>query len=103
MNQAKCFRCEEPNIQNRIYSIKLTKLNHPTNPTKPNIEEKLRIRPKLYNDFYDTINKNMSDSNVGGRRARNIRDNLFIVNGIINFARKENLEVDINLYIIAVL
>ena len=52
----------------------------------------------IYNDFYDTIDKNMSDSNVGGKRARNIRDNLFTVNGIIYFARKENLEVDINLY-----
>ena len=30
-----------------------------------------------------------------------IRDNLFIVNGVINFARKEKLEVDINLYDIA--
>ena len=27
----------------------------------------------IYNDFYDTLGKNMSDSNVGGRRARNIR------------------------------
>ena len=27
----------------------------------------------IYNDFYDTLDKNMSDSNVGGRRARNIR------------------------------
>ena len=43
----------------------------------------------------------MSDSNVGGRKARNIRDNLFIVYGVINFAIKENLKVDINLYDIA--
>ena len=35
----------------------------------------------IYNDFYDTIDKNMSDSNVGGKRARNIRDNLFTFNG----------------------
>ena len=55
----------------------------------------------IYNDFYDIIDKNMSDSNVGGRKERNIRDNLFIVNGIINYARQENLEVDINLYDIA--
>ena len=43
----------------------------------------------------------MSDSNVGGRKERNIRDNLFIVNGVINYARREKLEVDINLYDIA--
>ena len=33
-----------------------------------------------------------------GVEEQEISDNLFIVNGIINFARKENLEVDINLY-----
>merc|ERR1712240_769704 len=43
----------------------------------------------------------MSDSNVGGRKSRNIGDNLFIVYGVINFALKEKLEVDINLYDIA--
>ena len=35
---------------------------------------------------------------LGGKRARNIRDNLLTVNGIIYFPRKENLEVDINLH-----
>ena len=55
----------------------------------------------IYSDFYDIMDGNMSDSNVGGRKNRNIRDNLFIVNGVINFARKEKLEVDINLYDIA--
>ena len=55
----------------------------------------------IYNDYYDIIDKNMSDSNVGGRKSRNIRDNLFIVYGVINFALKEKLEVDINLYDIA--
>ena len=55
----------------------------------------------IYSDFYDIMDNNMSDSNVGGRKNRNIRDNLFIVNGVINFARQEKLEVDINLYDIA--
>ena len=41
----------------------------------------------------------MSDSNVGGRKQRNIRDNLFIVYGIINFAVQEKVEVDLNLYV----
>ena len=36
-----------------------------------------------------------------GRRDRNIRDNLFIVYGIINFAIKEKLEIDLNLYDLA--
>merc|ERR1712129_138384 len=41
---------------------------------------------------------NMGDSNVGGRRGRNIRDNLFIINGVINYALKENIAIDIDLY-----
>ena len=55
----------------------------------------------IYNEYYETIDQNMSDSNVGGRRERNIRDNLFIVYGIINYVLKENLEVDLNLYDLA--
>ena len=43
----------------------------------------------------------MSDSNVGGRKNRNIRDNLFIVYGIINYAIKEDIDVDMNLYDLA--
>ena len=38
----------------------------------------------IYNDNYDIINKNMSDSNIGGRKGRNVRDHLFVINGIIN-------------------
>ena len=55
----------------------------------------------VYNDYYDTVDKNMSDSNVGGRKRRNIRDNLFIVYGVINYALKNGLEVDMNLYDLA--
>ena len=53
----------------------------------------------MYNDYYDIIDNNMSDSNVGGRKKKNIRDNLFIVYGIINFAVQEKVEVDLNLYV----
>ena len=42
----------------------------------------------IYNDKYDIINSNMSDSNIGGRRGRNIRDHLFVINGIINDINK---------------
>ena len=55
----------------------------------------------VYNDYYDTVDKNMSDSNVEGRKRRNIRDNLFIVYGVINYALKNGLEVDMNLYDLA--
>ena len=49
----------------------------------------------IYFDSYDTVDCNMSDSNVGGKKGRNIRDNLFIINGVINYAIKEKIEVDI--------
>ena len=55
----------------------------------------------VYNDYYDLVDMNMSDSNVGGRRGRNICDNLFIINGVINYALKEKIAIDINLYDIA--
>ena len=38
----------------------------------------------VYQDKYDIVDKNMSDSNVGARRNKNIRNHLFVINGIIN-------------------
>ena len=38
----------------------------------------------VWGDVYDILDQNMSDSNVGGRRKKNIRNHLFIINGIIN-------------------
>ena len=38
----------------------------------------------IYNDKYDVIDANMSDSQVGARKKKNIRNHIFIVNGIIN-------------------
>ena len=43
----------------------------------------------------------MSDSNVGGRQNRSIRDNLFIVYGILNNAIQNKINVDLSLYDIA--
>ena len=37
----------------------------------------------LLNDKHHIIDKHMSDSNIGGRKNRGIRDHLFIVNGVI--------------------
>ena len=46
----------------------------------------------LLNDHYDTLDEFMSDSNVGGRKGRSVRDHLFMVNGIIldHHKSKEN-------------
>ena len=38
----------------------------------------------LYNEVYENIDKNLSCSNAGGRKGRGSRDQLFILNSIIN-------------------
>ena len=38
----------------------------------------------IYNDEYQKIDTNLSDSNVGARRNRGIRDNIFVLNAINN-------------------
>ena len=53
----------------------------------------------IYNDEYQNIDINLSDSNVGARKGRNIRDNLFVVNAIVNSVIKGKEEaVDIQLF-----
>ena len=42
------------------------------------------IMRMILDEKYDIIDIYMSDSNVGGRRERGIRDHLFIVNGVIH-------------------
>ena len=37
----------------------------------------------IYNEKYDIIDEQMSDSNVGARRGKNIINHIFIINGII--------------------
>ena len=46
----------------------------------------------IYNDEYDTIDANLTDSNVGAGRNRNIRDNLFVIYAITNNIRKNNIK-----------
>ena len=53
----------------------------------------------IYDDKYDCIDRNMSDSNVGGRKRRNIRNHLFIVYGIINSVmNNESSPIDLQFY-----
>ena len=37
----------------------------------------------IYNEKYETIDDRMSSSNIGGRKGRNIRDHLFVLNAIL--------------------
>ena len=56
----------------------------------------------IYLDEYETVDANLTDCNVGARKERNIRDNLFIVNGVINAVKeKDDNPIDIELMDIA--
>ena len=53
----------------------------------------------LYHDKYPDMDKNMSDSNIGARRERNIKKHLFVVYGIINSVLKDGKScIDIQVY-----
>ena len=53
----------------------------------------------IYNDEYQTIDDNLTDANVGARKHRNIRDNLFVVNAISNSIKRGSEEaVDLCTY-----
>ena len=51
----------------------------------------------IYNDEYGTIDLNMSDSNIGARKGKNIRHHIFVLNGIINEAIRNKKSVDIQI------
>ena len=36
----------------------------------------------MYNDNYFTIDGNLTDGNVGARKSRNIRDNIYVINAV---------------------
>ena len=42
----------------------------------------------IYNDEYSTVDSNLTDCNVGSRKKRNIRDNLFVMNAIMNASKQ---------------
>ena len=54
----------------------------------------------LYNKKYETINENMSDSNVGGRKQMSCLNHIFVLNGIIHetLSSKQNKPVTIQIY-----
>ena len=53
----------------------------------------------IYADNYDEIDAKMTDSNIGARRKRNIKDHLLIIHGIINSVVRGGEEcIDIQIY-----
>ena len=50
----------------------------------------------IYKDKYDIVDSNMSDSNVGARKKKSVRNHIFVFNGIINEAlKKKEKPIDI--------
>ena len=53
----------------------------------------------IYNDLYPEIEENMSNSNIGAMKNKNVRNHLFVVYGIINsVVRGESPCVDIQIF-----
>ena len=53
----------------------------------------------IYQDKYNDLDENMSNSNIGARKERNVRDHLFVVYGIVNSVLNgESDSVDIQIY-----
>ena len=52
----------------------------------------------VYNNKYPIVDQNMSDSNVGARKSKNIGNHIFVLNGVINeVINNKNLSVDISI------
>ena len=53
----------------------------------------------IYNDKYSIIDSNMSESKVGARKNKNIRNHLYIINGIIHdvLSSKKKKPIDIQI------
>ena len=53
----------------------------------------------IYHEKYPLLDEGMSDSNVGARKKRNIKNHLFVVYGVINSVLKgESACIDIDIY-----
>ena len=49
----------------------------------------------IYNDMYETLDSNLTDCNVGNRKQRNIRDNLFVLNAVQNSTKRKTEKPEI--------
>ena len=54
----------------------------------------------IYVDKYNIINENMSDSQVGARRGKNVRNHIWVLNGIISevLSSKKKPPIDIQIF-----
>ena len=52
-----------------------------------------------YEDEYEDIDDTLTHCNVGSRKRRNVRDNLFVINAVMNASKQNSKEaLDINVY-----
>ena len=51
----------------------------------------------VYNSNYEELDSNMSSSNIGARKGRNVRDHLLVINSIIQEVSKENSKADLQI------
>ena len=53
----------------------------------------------IYQDIYDVVDNSMSDSQIGSRKGKNIRNHVWVLNSIINetLASKKKHPVDIQI------
>ena len=54
----------------------------------------------IFQDKYDEIDQSMSDSQVGGRKGKSVRNHLWIINGIISdvLSKKTNIPIDLQIF-----
>ena len=54
----------------------------------------------IYKDIYETIDRNMSDSQIGSRKNRNIRNHIWVLNSIICdvISSKNKKPIDVQIY-----
>ena len=69
----------------------LTKLENMRGIFRVDVVRSILMR-LIYNDKYPEVDKNMSDSQMGGRKGKGCRNNIFILNGIIHDVLSLNLK-----------
>ena len=54
----------------------------------------------IYLDYYETLDQSISDSQVGARKGKSVRNHIWVLNGIICdiLSSKKKLPIDIGIY-----
>ena len=92
-NTLKYPKILQPSIISSIYKRKGDRFDLNNDRGIFNVTKLRSILDKMIlNDIYDTVDKNMSSSNIGGRKGRNVRDHIFALNAVINDVKVEHEE-----------